>query len=148
MSSSHRAPDGSPFRRYFRSASPSGGTQWDPVGPRLHEVPWIERLAAAARALLLVVLCVLVVRPFLSAALWAVVLCTSTWGLFQRLAQAMGNHRSLAALLMKLALTVAIVGPFALVGFSLVEQGSRSRDFGVTGTSSSSPTRDRSDSTE
>jgi len=90
--------------------------------PRPREVTWVERLAAAALALLLVVLCVLVVRPFLSAALWAVVLCTSTWGLFQRLAQSMGNHRSLAALLMTLALTVAIVGPFALVGFSLVEQ--------------------------
>src|SRR5215471_519666 len=90
--------------------------------PRLREVPWIERLAAAALALLLGVLCVLVVRPFLSAALWAVVLCTSTWGLFQRLCQSMGNRRSLAALLMTLALTVAIVGPFALVGFSLVEQ--------------------------
>ena len=46
-------------------AAPNG-TQSE---PRLHEVPWIERLAAAALALLLVVLCVLVVRPFLSAAL-------------------------------------------------------------------------------
>jgi predicted PurR-regulated permease PerM len=90
--------------------------------PRLREATWVERLAAAALALLLVVLCVLVVRPFLSAALWAVVLCTSTWGLFQRVGQSLGRHRSLAALLMTLALTVAIVGPFALVGFSLVEQ--------------------------
>jgi predicted PurR-regulated permease PerM len=99
-------------------AAPNG-TQSE---PRLHEVPWIERLAAAALGLLLLVLCVLVVRPFLSAALWAVVLCTSTWGLFQQLGQSMGNRRSLTALLMTLALTVAIVGPFALVGFSLVEQ--------------------------
>jgi hypothetical protein len=30
-------------------------------------------------------------------------------------------------------------------GFSLVEHGSKSQDFGVTGTSSSSPTRDRGD---
>jgi predicted PurR-regulated permease PerM len=68
--------------------------------PSLREVTWIERLAAAALALLPVVLCVRVVSPFLSAALWAVVFCTSTWGLFQRLGQSMGNHRSLAALLM------------------------------------------------
>ena len=33
----------------------------------------------------------------------------------------------------------------AAEGFSLVEGGSRSGDFGVTGTSSSSPTRDRRD---
>ena len=30
-------------------------------------------------------------------------------------------------------------------GFEMVEKGSRSEDFGVTGKSSSSPTRDRSD---
>jgi predicted PurR-regulated permease PerM len=99
--------------------APPNGTQSE---PRLLEVTWIERLAAGAVALLLVVLCFLVVRPFLSAALWAVVLCTSTWGLFQRLDQSMGGHRTPAALLMTMALTVAIVGPFALVGFSLVEQ--------------------------
>jgi hypothetical protein len=33
----------------------------------------------------------------------------------------------------------------AAEGFSLVEGGSKSEDFGVTGKSSSSPTRDRSD---
>lgn len=99
--------------------APPHGTQSQ---PRLLEVTWIERVAAGAVALLLVVLCFLVVRPFLSAALWAVVLCTSTWGLFQRLDQSMGGHRTTAALLMTMVLTVAIVGPFALVGFSLVEQ--------------------------
>jgi predicted PurR-regulated permease PerM len=90
--------------------------------PRLLEVTWVEHLTAVAVALLLVVLCFLVVSPFLSATLWAAVLCTSTWGLFQRLDQSMGNHRTLAPLLMTMALTVAIVGPFAVVGFSLVEQ--------------------------
>lgn len=33
----------------------------------------------------------------------------------------------------------------AAEGFDSVERGSKSEDFGVTGTSSSSPTRDRSD---
>jgi hypothetical protein len=33
----------------------------------------------------------------------------------------------------------------AAEGFDMVEGGSRSEDFGVTGTSSSSPTRDRGD---
>ena len=99
--------------------APPHGTQ---LQPRQLEVTWIERLAAGAVALLLVVLCFLVIRPFLSAALWAVVLCTSTWGLFQRLDRSMGGHRTTAALLMTMVLTVAIVGPFALVGFSLVEQ--------------------------
>ena len=86
------------------------------------QASWPERVAAGGIALLLVVGCFLVVSPFLSATLWAVVLCTSTWRLFERLDGAMGNHHTLAALVMTLSLTVAIVGPFAIVGFSLVEQ--------------------------
>lgn len=83
---------------------------------------WIEQATVAGAALLLVAGCFLIVSPFLSAALWSVVLCTSTWRLFQRLDHALGDHRTLAALVMTLALTFAIVGPFAMVGFSLVEQ--------------------------
>jgi len=86
------------------------------------EVTWVERLASVSVAVLLLVGCFLVVRPFLSAALWSVVLCASTWGLFQRLDAWMGNRRTLAALVMTLMLTIAIVAPFAIVGFSLVEQ--------------------------
>jgi predicted PurR-regulated permease PerM len=83
---------------------------------------WIERFASAGVALVLLAACLLVISPFLSAALWSVVLCASTWGLFQRLDRWIGDHRSLAALVMTLALTLAIVAPFAIVGLSLVEQ--------------------------
>ena len=81
-----------------------------------------ERLASLAVALLLLIACFLIVRPFLSAALWGAVLCASTWKLFRRLDRALGNRRTIAALIMTLALTAAIVAPFTLVGFSLVDE--------------------------
>ena len=91
-------------------------------GTSAESATWIDRFASAGLALVLLVGCLLIIRPFLSAALWSVVLCASTWGLFQRLDHTMGDHRTLAALVMTLALTIAIVAPFAIVGFSLVEQ--------------------------
>src|SRR5262249_48323560 len=64
--------------------------------------------------------CFLVVRPFVSAALWSIVMCVSTWGLFQRLLAHIGHRKTLGALIMTLVLLLAIVGPFAIVGWSLV----------------------------
>lgn len=76
--------------------SPPNGIQSE---PRLREVTWIERLAAASVALLPMVLCVRVVQSVLvSCALGGRILHLDM-GLFQRLGQSMGNHRSLAALL-------------------------------------------------
>lgn len=94
----------------------------DPASGTSDQITWIERFASTAVALVLLAGCLLVISPFLSAALWSVVLCASTWGLFQRLDRFMGDHRTLSALVMTLALTLAIVAPFAIVGFSLVEQ--------------------------
>ncbi|SRR5579885_84277 len=89
---------------------------------KLHpeDVTWIERLASVSVALLLLIGCFLIISPFLSAALWSVVLCASTWRLFERLDHLLGDHRTLAALIMTLGLTAGIVAPFAIVGVSLV----------------------------
>ncbi|MGO9450674.1 MAG: AI-2E family transporter [Candidatus Binataceae bacterium] len=94
------------------------------IQPESHpsDLSWIERLTSAGVALLLLLACFLIVKPFLSAALWAAVLCASTWGLFQRLDRLLGDRRTLAALVMTLLLTVSIVAPFAIVGFSLVDE--------------------------
>ena len=45
----------------------------------------IELWIAGAAAILLGTLCLLVLRPFISAALWAVILCFTTWPMFLRL---------------------------------------------------------------
>lgn len=83
-----------------------------------------ERLELAigigALAILLIG-CFLVLRPFLSALLWSVVLAYTTWPLYTWLSERLRGRRSLAAALMTLLLTIAFVLPLVLVGSSAVD---------------------------
>ena len=75
------------------------------------------RLVAAA---LLVIGCLLVLRPFVGAILFAGVLCLSTWPAFVFLRGRMGGRSSLAALALVLAFMVLLALPVALAAQSLV----------------------------
>jgi predicted PurR-regulated permease PerM len=61
----------------------------------------------------------LIVRPFISAGLWAAILCFSTWPLFSRLVQVLKGRRGLAALLATFALAATIGVPFLILGSAL-----------------------------
>jgi predicted PurR-regulated permease PerM len=71
--------------------------------------------------LLLLAGCLIVLRPFVSALLWAVVLCFSSWPVYRRLLAWLGNRRTLAALLMTLAMILIILLPFVIVGVKLAD---------------------------
>jgi len=79
----------------------------------------IERNLGWAVVLLLLVGCLLVLRPFVSALLWAVVLCVSSWPVYQRLLGWLGSRRSLAAGLMTLAMVFILLLPFLIVAWPL-----------------------------
>ena len=65
--------------------------------------------------------CLLVLLPFVSALLWAVVLTFSSWPLYHRLFKLLGGRRTLAALLMALAMICVILLPFIIIGATLGE---------------------------
>lgn len=65
--------------------------------------------------------CVLVLRPFVSALLWAVVLCVSSWPIYRRLLKLFGNRRTLVAFLMTLAMILIVLLPFLIVGMALTD---------------------------
>jgi predicted PurR-regulated permease PerM len=67
------------------------------------------------------VLCLLVLRPFISAALWAVILCFTTWPLFLRLELLLGGRRTLSALIATALLTAIIVVPVVILGATLTD---------------------------
>src|SRR5258705_4283951 len=74
-----------------------------PLRPKLEQsLGWIV-LA------ILLVCCLLVLLPFVSALLWAVVLSFSIWPLYRRLLNLLGGRRTLAALLMALAMVSVIL---------------------------------------
>ncbi len=69
--------------------------------------------------------CYLVLAPFLTAILWAVILCVTTWPLFVRLRWRLGNQPSLAAVVMTLLIAVLLVTPFVVVGATIAENFDR-----------------------
>src|SRR5664279_661168 len=81
----------------------------------------IERNLGWAVVLLLFAGCLLVLRPFVSALLWAVVLCISSWPIYRRLLGWLGNRRTLAALVMTLAMILIVLLPFFIVVMTLAD---------------------------
>ena len=67
----------------------------------------------------------MVLRPFISALLWAAILCFSTWPLYRRTLQLLGGRRTLAATLMTLLLAAILVAPFVVVGVSLSDNAAK-----------------------
>ena len=51
----------------------------------------VELWIGGTAVVVLGLLCLLVLRPFISAALWAVILCFTTWPLFLRLVDLVGG---------------------------------------------------------
>ena len=81
----------------------------------------IEQWITLAVLVGLIVGCYLVLAPFLSAVLWALVLSITTWPAFQYLKRAIGNRATLAALVMTLAIAIVLLAPFVIVGITLAE---------------------------
>jgi predicted PurR-regulated permease PerM len=81
----------------------------------------LERTISGLALLLLVVGCLIVIFPFISALLWAVVLSFTTWSLYERMLAALKGRKTWAALLMTLSITLVLLVPFAVVGYTLAD---------------------------
>ena len=80
-----------------------------------------EYFAQRAAVLILVAGCFVVLRPFLTAILLAVVLCVSTWPLYLRLLRGMKGRQNIAASTMTLLLALVVILPLALVAYNLAD---------------------------
>ncbi len=85
----------------------------------------IEQIATLAVLALLIGGCLVVLRPFVTAILWGLVICLTTWPVFQWLQQRLRGRTTLAAVCMTLLLTIALLVPLLLLGASLVENTTR-----------------------
>jgi len=94
---------------------PSGFPAMNPLTSKLEQnLGWIILLLLGAG-------CLVVLRPFLSALLWAIVLCFSSWPVYRRLLRLLGQRRTLAALVMSLGMILVILLPFVIVGATLAD---------------------------
>lgn len=80
-----------------------------------------EYFAQLAAVFILVAGCFLVLRPFLTAILLAIVVCVSTWPLYLRLLRTMKGRQNMAAFAMTLSLVMVVILPLALVAYSLAD---------------------------
>jgi predicted PurR-regulated permease PerM len=80
-----------------------------------------KRAARLGAVLFLLIGCVLVLRPFLSAILFAGVVVVSSWPLYQRLLRRLKGRRNLAALAMTLFLTLLVIVPLSLVAWNMAD---------------------------
>lgn len=80
-----------------------------------------EHYAQLVAVAILVAGCFLVLRPFLTAMLFAAVVCISTWPVYLGLLGRLRGRRTLAALIMTLSQVLVIIVPLALVAYNLAD---------------------------
>ncbi|MDH3638824.1 MAG: AI-2E family transporter [Gammaproteobacteria bacterium] len=81
----------------------------------------IEQIAQIAAVAVLVLGCMMVLRPFVTAMLWAAILCFSTWPAFLWVRGRLGGRHGLAALCMTLVLVSFLVVPLIALGATLAD---------------------------
>lgn len=81
----------------------------------------VEQILGIGALLLLGIGCIVVLWPFLSALIWAAVLCFSTWPIYTWLERLLGGRRTPAALLMTLIVAAVVVAPFAILVATLAD---------------------------
>jgi predicted PurR-regulated permease PerM len=108
----------------------------------------LERIAQLALVGGLLVGCWLVLQPFLSAILFAIVIAVSTWPVFERLLRRMNSRRGLASLVACLTVALTLLMPAALLAVSAADAvrwaADRVRDQFAAGTLLAPPTWARS----
>lgn len=81
----------------------------------------IEQIAGVAVIGAIVAGCGFVMRPFVSAILWAAILCFATWPIYELFLRWLRGRRTLAAALMTGVLSLVLVMPFVVVGLTLTD---------------------------
>jgi predicted PurR-regulated permease PerM len=89
--------------------------------PPAEQIRPIDRVAASVVLAVIVVGCYFVLQPFLSAMLWAFILCCATWPVFLRVRKLARGSDGWASLMMTLAIAAVVLAPFVIVGVSLAD---------------------------
>jgi predicted PurR-regulated permease PerM len=87
-----------------------------------------DRILGFAALMLLVAGCFLVLLPFVTALLWAVILTYSTWPVYASLRHSVRGRKTLAAALMTLVVSIVLVAPFVVVVATLADNAAELLD--------------------
>jgi predicted PurR-regulated permease PerM len=81
----------------------------------------IESIARRVIITLIVIGCLVVLRPFMSALAWAAILCFCSWPFYLRLEKWFRGRKEAAAAVMTALVALVMVVPFVIVGLSFAE---------------------------
>ena len=92
----------------------------------------IDQILTLLVLAILIAGCFLVLLPFLTAMLWAVVLCVTAWPLYAQLKTLVLGRDGLAAAVMALLIAAVFLAPFLIVGLTLADNSVRMAAFART----------------
>ena len=101
-----------------------------PPAQKTSQAARIEQWITLAVLAVVVVGCYLVLAPFLTALIWALVLCCATWPAFVALQRVMRGNVTLAALVLTVAIALVALAPFVIVGVTLAENANQLLEHG------------------
>ena len=105
-------------RQALLRETPPARSESTPHG--LHE-QFFERTIALFLIAVLLFACLQITAPFLRAFTWAIIMAVSTWPLFLRLRQKLGERKKLAATVVAMTLALAFLLPGVLLVTSLTD---------------------------
>ena len=90
----------------------------------------IDQALTLAVLAMLIVGCFFVLQPFITALVWAAILCTTTWPLYLRLAARLRDRDGLASSAMVLLLALLMLAPFIVVGATIADNAALMAQWG------------------
>jgi predicted PurR-regulated permease PerM len=79
---------------------------------------------------MLIIGCLFVLQPFVTALVWAAILCTTTWPLYWRLTARLKDRNGLAAFAMVVLLAMLMLAPFIVVGATIADNAAVVAEWG------------------
>jgi predicted PurR-regulated permease PerM len=81
----------------------------------------VDRWVTMFVLIVIIVGCYFVLAPFLTAVLWAFILCCATWPVYLHIRKLVGGSDTWASMLLTLVILLVLVAPFVVVGVSLAD---------------------------
>ncbi len=95
----------------------------------MKSTPDIDRTLTLAVLVILIAGCFLVLQPFITAILWAAILCATIWPLYLHLRVRLGGRAGVSALLIVLLMALTVLAPFVIVGVTIADNADRVSDW-------------------
>jgi predicted PurR-regulated permease PerM len=81
----------------------------------------VDQSLTLAVLAMLIVGCFFVLQPFITALVWAAILCTTTWPLYWRVTARLRDRSGLSAFVMVVLLALLMIAPFIVVGATIAD---------------------------